>query len=173
MIGMSMLPVLHNNTIMAKKVTRKYEAMFAKAGGKIGNQFQVRKPPRYKVTKGITFQGQDYTEEMVPLTVTEHDQIGIEFNDDDLTLNMDDFAGRVIAPSLVPVANDVDVFLATLFSSVWNATGVPGTIAATDTPFLDAHVLLSNNAADGSKPWPMLVTPRVGARLSSGLAARF
>jgi hypothetical protein len=173
MISFGMLPVLHNTTLMAKKVTRKYEKNYAKDGAKIGNRFEVRKPPRYKVTKGITFVSQDYTEEMVELVVTEHNQIGVEFNDDDLTLNMDDFAGRFFKPALVPMANDVDVFLTGLFTGVWNTTGAPGTVAATDTPFIDAHTLLSNNAADMSMPWPMLVTPRVAGRLSSGLAGRF
>jgi coat protein Gp5 len=173
MISLAMLPVLHNNTIMAKKTTRKYEDKYARDGAKIGNRFEVRKPPRLFPNDGITFVSQDYVEEMVELVVTEHKNIGIEFNDDDLTLNMDDFAGRVIAPSLVPIANQVDVFLASKFSGVWNTTGSPGTVAATDTPFLDAHVLLTNNDAPMTKPWPMLVTPRVGARLSSGLAGRF
>lgn len=173
MIGYEMLPVLHNLTIAAKKVTRKYESQFAKDGAKIGDTFMVRKPPRYVVTKGLAFIAQDYTEEKVPLVVTEHDQVGVEFNDDDLTLSMDDFSGRVIQPALVPIANDVDVFVMSKFNQVWNATGTPGTVAATDTPFLDAKTLLINNAADMAKMWPQMVTPRVGARLSSGLAGRF
>lgn len=173
MIGYAMLPVLHNNTIAAKKCTRKYESQFAKTGAKIGDTFMVRKPPKYVVTKGITFVDQGYADEKVPLTVDQHDQVGVEFNDDDLTLSMDDFAGRVIAPALVPIANSVDVFCMSKFDQIWNATGTPGTTAATDTPFLDANTLLVNNAADQSELWPQLVTPRVGARLSSGLAGRF
>ncbi len=173
MIGYAMLPVLHNQTIAAKKVTRKYESQFAKVGAKIGDTFMVRKPPRYVVTKGIAFVAQDYTEEKVALTVDQHDQVGVEFGEDDLTLSMDDFAGRVIAPALVPVANSVDVFVMSKFAQVWNATGTPGTTAATDTPFIDAKTLLVNNAADMKDLWPQLVTPRVGGRLSSGLAGRF
>lgn len=173
MIGMMMLPILHNNTIAAKKTTRKYESHFAKTGAKIGNMFQVRKPPRYIVSDGSTFIAQDYTEEMVPLVVDQHKQVGVEFGDDDLTLSMDDFAGRVVAPAMVPVANAVDVFVLSKFPQVWNTTGTPGSVAATDTPFLDAHVLLVNAAAEMTKPWPMIVTPRVSARLSSGLAGRF
>ncbi len=173
MIGYAMLPVLHNNTIAAKKVTRKYESQFAKVGAKIGDTFMVRKPPRYVVTKSVAFVAQDYTEEKVPLTVDQHDQVGVEFGEDDLTLSMDDFAGRVIAPSLVPVANSVDVFVMSKFAQVWNATGTPGTTAATDTPFLDANTALVNNAANMGAMWPQLVTPKVGARLSSGLAGRF
>ncbi len=173
MIGYAMLPVLHNNTLAAKKVTRKYESQFAKVGAKIGDTFMVRKPPRYTVTKGVAFVAQDYTEEKVPLTVDQHDQVGVEFGEDDLTLSMDDFAGRVIAPALVPIANSVDVFVMSKFAQVWNATGTPGTTAATDTPFLDANTALVNNAANMGAMWPQLVTPRVGARLSSGLAGRF
>lgn len=173
MIGMAMLPILHNNTIAAKKTTRKYESQFAKTGAKIGNSFQVRKPPRYIVSDGSTFIAQDYTEEMVQLTVDQHKQVGVEFAEDDLTLSMDDFAGRVIAPAMVPIANAVDVFVLSKWQQIWNTTGTPGSVAATDTPFLDAHVLLENADASMDKPWPMIVTPRVSARLSSGLAGRF
>ena len=173
MIGFAMLPILHNNLVAGKKVSRKYESQFAKTGAKIGDTFMVRKPPRYVVTKGAAFVGQDYQDEKVPLVVTEHDQIGVEFLNDDMTLSLDDFSGRVLNPQLVPMANSVDVFIMTSFQDVWNATGTPGTIAATDTPFLDAKTLLINNAADQAEEWPMLVTPRVDARLSSGLAGRF
>ena len=173
MIGYSMLPILHNNLVAGKKVSRKYESQFAKEGAKIGDTFMVRKPPRYVVTKGAAFIGQDYTDERVPLVITEHDQIGVEFIDDDMTLSLDDFAGRVLAPQLVPMANSVDGFILAGYQQVWNTTGTPGTVAATDTPFLDAKTKLVNNAAAMDSDWPMLVTPRVDARLSSGLAGRF
>ena len=173
MIGYAMLPVLHNNTIAAKKCTRKYESQFAKNGAKIGDTFMVRKPPRYTVTKGITFVGQDYTEERVPLTVDQHDQIGVEFLDDDLTLSMDDFNGRVLQPQLVSMANSLDLFITSKFAQVWNAVGTPGTPAATDQPYVDAKALMLDNSAQTNMIWPMMVSPRVAARLSTGLAGRF
>jgi hypothetical protein len=172
MITYEMLMVLHNNTIAGKKVTRKYEKEFAKTGAKIGNQVQIRKPPLYYVTDGATFQAQDYTDLMVPLVVDKHKQIGVEFLNDDMTLSMDDFSGRFLKPALVPLANQVDVDILGNFKLAWNATGTPGTIAATDTPFLDAKTLLVDNSA-GDDEWPFLMTPKVDARLSSGLAGRF
>ncbi len=173
MITYEMLMVLHNNCVAGKKVTRTYEKQFAKVGAKIGNVVQIRKPPLYTVTKGATFQDQGYQELMVPLTVDQHDQVGVEFANDDMTLSMDDFSGRVLTPAMVPLANSVDTFiLHSIYKKVWNATGTPGTIAATDTPFLDAKTLLVQNAA-AEDNWPQLVTPSVDARLSSGLAGRF
>ncbi len=173
-ITYEMLLVLHNLTVAAKKVTRIYEKMFAKAGAKVGSQIQVRKPPRYTVTKGRTFVPQDYADEMVPLSITEQDQVGLEFANDDLTLSMDDFSGRVLRPSLVPLANSVDSFILSGYKDVWNATGTPGTVAATDTPFIDARaVKLFNAAAALTDDMPMLVSGRVSGRLSSGLAPRF
>ena len=173
MITYEMLRVLHNNTIAGKRVTRKYEKNFAKTGAKIGNTLQVRKPPRYTVTDGSTFVAQDYADEMVTLTVDQHKQVGCEFANDDMTLSMDDFAGRFLAPALVPLANSVDSFILGGFGQVWNATGTPGTLAATDTPFLDAKNLLFINSAMISPDLTMLVTGKSSARLSSGLAGRF
>lgn len=173
MIGYEMLPVLHNNTIAAQKVSRKYESQFARTGAKIGATFGVRKPPKYTVSTGPTFVAQDYQEYKVPLTVDQHRQVGVEFLDDDLTLSMDDFTGRVLAPALVPLANTVDQYLLSQFIFAWNTTGTPGIPAAEDTPFLDAGVKMDDNAASRVKPWPMFVNPRTSARLSSGLAGRF
>lgn len=173
MITFEMLMILHNNTVAASKVTRKYEKQFAQTGAKVGQSIQVRKPPRYTVTDGATFVAQDYADEMVPLVVDQHKQVGCEFQNDDLTLSMDDFSGRFLKPSLVPLANSVDTFIMADFAQIWNATGTPGTIAATDTPFLDAKNLLFINSAYITPDMPMIVNGKTSARLSSGLAGRF
>ncbi len=87
---------------------------------------------------------------------------------------MDDFSGRFLKPALVPLANQVDKdILVNLLNQTNNATGTPGTTAATDTPFLDAKVKLFNAAAMITDDMPMLVTGKCSARLSSGLAGRF
>jgi hypothetical protein len=174
MITLEMLLVLHNNLVAGKKVTRTWEKQFAKTGAKIGATIQIRKPPRYVVVDGQTFVPQDYTEEYVPLTINKHKQVGCEWASDDLTLNMDDFSRRFLKPALVPLANQVDIdILANLLTQTWNATGTPGTIASSDTPFVDAKSILTNNAAAITENMPMLVTPKVSGRLSSGLAGRF
>lgn len=173
MITYEMLEVLHNSIVAAKKATRKYESQFARTGAKIGAMVQIRKPPLYKVTKAVTFEAQNYQELMVPLVVDQHDQIGVQFQNDDLALSMDDFSGRFVRPALVPMGNSVDIFiLQTLMNQVWNATGTPGVIPAQDTPFLDAKTLLMENAASDDM-LHMLVTNTTSARLSSGLAGRF
>lgn len=173
MITYEMLDVLHNNIIAVKKATRTYDSQFAKSGAKVGNTIQVRKPPLYTVSDSITFQAQDYQELMVPLTVDAHRQVGVEFQNDDLTLSMDDFSGRVIKPASVAMGNNIDVYLLNkIMPLIWNATGTPGVIAQTDTPFLDANTKLFNNAA-ADDMWAMLVNGTVSARLSSGLAGRF
>jgi len=174
MITYKMLAVLHNMTVAAKKVNRDYQSQFAKTGAKIGQQVQIRKPPVYTVSDGATFVGQDYTETQIPLIVDKHKQVGVEFLNDDLTLSMDDFSGRFLEPAMVPLANQVDVDILANFFLAFNATGVPGTIAQSDTPFLDAKTqLMLQCATMDSRGLPMLVTPTVSARLSSGLAGRF
>lgn len=172
-ITYEMLMILHNNTAAASKCTRKYDKQFAKTGAKVGQSIQVRKPPRYTVTKGRTFVGQDYVDEMVPLVITEPDQVGCEFQNDDMTLSMDDFSGRFLQPSLVPMANEIDRFIMSSYADVWNATGTPGTIAATDLPFLDAKNLLFINSAFIKPDMPMILNGKTSARLGSGLQNRF
>jgi hypothetical protein len=174
LITFEMLLVLHNNLIAGKKVTRTWEKQFAKTGAKVGAQIQVRKPPRYVVVDGQAFVPQDYTEEQVPLVIDKHKQVGCEWASDDLTLNMDDFSRRFLNPALVPLANQVDIdILQGLLNQAWQATGTPGTTAATDTPFLDAKTKLFNAAAMITDDMPMLLTGKTSGRLSSGLASRF
>ncbi len=171
-----MLAVLHNNTVAGKRVSRKYETQFARTGAKVGQQIQVRKPPRYTVVDGQVFVAQDYADEQVPLVVDRHKQVGCEFQNDDLTLSMDDFSGRFLKPALVPLANtvDYDILNAALNGNVYQATGTPGTVAAADTTFLDARdVKLFNSACLMDDDLTMLVTGRVSGRLSSALAGRF
>jgi len=176
LITYEMLAVLHNNTVAGKRVNRKYENQFAKTGAKVGQQIQVRKPPRYTVVDGQVFVGQDYADEQVPLVVDKHKQVGCEFQNDDLTLSMDDFSGRFVRPAVVPLANqvDVDVITGALQGNIYNATGTPGTVAATDLPFLDARdVKLFNAACMMDDDLTMLVSGRVSGRLSSALAGRY
>jgi hypothetical protein len=173
-ITYEMLLVLHNNLIAGKKVTRTWEKKFAQKGAKIGATIDIRKPPRYTVTDGTAFVSQDYTEEFVPLTVDTFKQVGCEWANTDLTLSMDDFSGRFLKPALVPLANSVDIaILNNLMNQAWNATGTPGTTAATDTPFLDAKATLFNAAALITDDMPMLLTGKSSARLSSVIAARY
>jgi hypothetical protein len=175
LITYEMLLVLHNNVVAGKKVTRKYEGQFAKTGAKVGQLINVRKPPRYVVVDGAQFVAQDYGDEQVPLRVDRHKQVGCAFANTDLTLSMDDFSGRFLRPALVPLANqvDVDILAGAMQGNVYNATGTPGTVAATDTPFIDANSKLFNAAALMTEDMPMLTTSKVSGRLSSALAGRF
>jgi hypothetical protein len=174
MITRQMLLSLHNNLIAGKRVTRTWEKEFAKTGAKIGDTVKIRKPPRYQVVKSFTFAPQDYTEEYTTLSINQPSQTGCEWASSDLTLSMDDFDKRFLQPALIPLANDVDLtILSSLLNQVWNATGTPGTTAATDTPFLDAQTLLFNNAATITDDMTMIVTGKSSGRLSSGLAGRY
>src|SRR5882672_3669557 len=169
-----MLLVLHNNLVAGKKVNRTWEKQFAKTGAKIGATVNIRKPPRYVVVDGQAFVAQDYTDEQVPLIVNKHKQVGCEWTSDDMTLSMDDFSGRFLRPALVPRANQVDIdILDNLNNTVWNATGTPGTIAATSTPYTDALTILELNATMITEDMPMLVTPKSSGRLANGLQTLF
>lgn len=174
MITQEMLAVLHNNLIAGKKVTRTWEKKFAEKGAKIGDKIDIRKPPRYTVSDSQSFVPQDYTEEYVELVIDKFKQVGCEWSNVALTLNMDDFSNRFLKPALVPLANQVDAdILDNLNGTVWNAVGTPGTTMATSTPILQAKAKLFNNAAMITDDMPMLVTGESSALLSDGLAGRF
>lgn len=48
-INFEMLKVLHNNTDLARRLTRRYDSEFAKEGRKIGDTLHIRKPLHYPI----------------------------------------------------------------------------------------------------------------------------
>lgn len=153
MITREALMLLENSLTFTKYVNRQYSDQFAQSGAKIGATLNVRVPPQYSVSKGQNLSTQDFVETEVPLTVNQQAHIDVTFSSQELTLSIQDFAKRVLAPQIVQLANQIDQDGLALYSDVYNSVGTPGTANTTLAPFLGAGVLLDNNA-----------TPRDGQR---------
>lgn len=153
MITRESLRVLVNDLGFAKGVNREYDDQFGKAGAKIGNTLNVRKPPRYVRTDGQGLQLQDVNETSVPVVLTTQGQRSFVFTSQDFLLSIDDFSKRFIAPAIANLANQVDYDGLQLFSQVWNSVGTPGTPPNQLLTYLQAKALLDKNATpmDGDR----------------------
>ncbi|MDV2812614.1 P22 phage major capsid protein family protein, partial [Klebsiella pneumoniae] len=75
-------------------------------------------------------------------------QFGVDmsFSSADLALSIDDFSNRFIKPAIATVANKIDYDGLQLYKTVSNSVGTPGTVPNAFLTYLQAGVLLDNNA---------------------------
>lgn len=127
MIAKEALMQLKNNLVLANRVYREYKKEFT--GGQ-GSSVAIRRPVKFNVTNGSTAVIQDVEEKTTNITIDQRKHVAWEFNTQDLTLSIEEYSERYIKPAAIVLANDVDVSIASLYSSVWNQVGTIGTTPA-------------------------------------------
>jgi hypothetical protein len=172
MITRKSLEILENNLVITRNVNRQYDDSFAVNGAKIGSTLRIRLPDRALVTDGAALQAQDDNEQFTTLTVASQKHVGINFTSAELTMQLDDFAERVLKPRISQLASTVDADVANAFRQVGNSVGSPGTTPATALVMLQAQQKLNENAATMS-PRYLTVNPAANAALVNGLAGFF
>ena len=172
MITRKALEILENNLVLTRNVNRQYDDSFAVEGAKIGSTLRIRLPDRALVTDGAALQVQDDNEQYTTLTVSSQKHIGVNFTSAELTMQLDDFAERVLKPRISQLASTVDADVANAFKQVGNSVGTPGTTPATALVMLQAQQKLNENAAVMS-PRYATVNPAANAGLVEGLKGLF
>lgn len=119
---------LVNNVKFAGNVQRSYDDQYVKSGAKVGFTVSARLPQRYKVNKGQSLNPQPVIDNIVPITLTDQANIGIEFSTASLTMEVDNYKEKCIAPAVDALVNAVDFDgLSRMYSTVAQCVGVPGT----------------------------------------------
>jgi coat protein Gp5 len=165
--------VMENELTFAKRISRRYDSSFAKTGAKIGSVLNLRLPPRYVATSGQGLQLQDVTETSVPLTLTNQAQRAFQFTSADLALSVDDFSKRFVKPAIVSMANQVDSDGLALYKTVYNVVGTPGTVPNAALTYLNAGVLLDNNATPVGSDRSLCINPLMQATVVNALTNLF
>jgi hypothetical protein len=172
MITRKSLEILENNLVITRNVNRQYDDSFAVEGAKIGSTLRIRLPDRALVTDGAALQVQDDNEQFTTLTVSSQKHIGINFTSAELTMQLDDFAERVLKPRISQLASTVDADVANAYKLIGNSVGTPGSAPSTALVLLQAQQKLNENAATMS-PRYATVNPAANAALVNGLAGFF
>lgn len=172
MITRKSLEILENNLVITRNVNRQYDDSFAVEGAKIGSTLRIRLPDRALVTDGAALAVQDDNEQYTTLTVASQKHVGINFTSAELTMQLDDFAERVLKPRISQLASTVDADVANCFKQIGNSVGTPGTTPATALVMLQAQQKLNENAATMS-PRYLTVNPAANAALVNGLSGFF
>ena len=172
MITRKALEILENNLVITRNVNRQYDDSFAVNGAKIGSTLRIRLPDRALVTDGAALQVQDDNEQFTTLTVASQKHIGVNFTTAELTMQLDDFADRVLKPRISQLASSIDADVANAYKSIYSTVGTPGTTPATSLVLLQAQQKLNENAAVMS-PRYATVNPAANAGLVEGMKGLF
>ncbi len=146
MITKEALMLLENSLTFTKQVNRKYDDKFAQEGAKVGATVNIRVPAQYAVASGPNLSPQNFTETQVPLTINQQKHVDVSFSSAELTLSIQDFSERVLAPQIVTLANQIDADGLAQYVNVYNSVGTPGTPNTTLATYLAAGVALDNTA---------------------------
>jgi len=172
MITRKALEILENNLVITRNVNRQYDDSFAVEGAKIGSTLRIRLPDRALVTDGAALQVQDDNEQYTTLTVASQKHIGVNFTSAELTMQLDDFAERVLKPRISQLASSIDADVANAYLGIGNSVGTPGTTPSTSLVLLQAQQKLNENAAV-MNPRYATVNPAANAGLVEGLKGLF
>jgi P22 coat protein - gene protein 5 len=172
MITRKALEILENNLVLTRNVNRQYDDSFAVEGAKIGSTLRIRLPDRALVTDGAALQVQSDNEQFTTLAVASQKHIGVNFSTAELTMQLDDFAERVLKPRISQLASSIDADVANAYKAIGNSVGTPGTTPSTSLVLLQAQQKLNENAAVMS-PRYATVNPAANAGLVEGMKGLF
>ncbi len=172
MITRKALEILENNLVLTRNVNRQYDDSFAVEGAKIGSTLRIRLPDRALVTDGAALQVQDDNEQFTTLSVAQQKHIGVNFTTAELTMQLDDFAERVLKPRVSQLAASIDADVANAYQTIFQSVGTPGTTPATSLVLLQAQQKLNESAAVMS-PRYATVNPAANAALVEGMKGLF
>ena len=172
MITRKALEILENNLVITRNVNRQYDNSFAVEGAKIGSTLRIRLPDRALVTDGAALQVQDDNEQYTTLTVASQTHIGVNFTSAELTMQLDDFAERVLKPRVSQLAASIDADVANAYKNIYASVGTPGTTPSTSLVLLQAQQKL-NEAAAVMNPRYATVNPAANAGLVEGMKGFF
>ena len=172
MITRKALEILENNLVLTRNVNRQYDDSFAVEGAKIGSTLRIRLPDRALVTDGAALQVQDDNEQYTTLSVASQKHIGVNFTSAELTMQLDDFAERVLKPRISQLASSIDADVANSYKTMFQSVGTPGTVPSTSLVLLQAQQKLNESAAVTS-PRYATVNPAANAGLVEGMKGLF
>lgn len=147
LIAKEALMQLENNLVFANRVHREYKKEFT--GGQ-GSTVSIRRPVKFNTSNGATLVKQDVEEKSTNIVIDQRKHVGWEFLTQDLTLSIEEYSARYIQPAAITLANTIDRAIATLYRSVWNSVGTPGTTPASFAAIAAAAQRMDEMAVDGS-----------------------
>jgi hypothetical protein len=130
MIAKAAMAVMKNKAVLLSKVNRELDGSFDSS---TGDTISVRKPIRYSVVSGEDITGalNDTIQGKVTVTLDKYKSVPFQFSKKELSLSIEDFTARILAPAVNRLVQEVESDIANLYKKVYNFTGTPGTNPST------------------------------------------
>lgn len=158
---------------MFSKFGNHYDNMFTKKDAKIGNTLDIRKPPRFTVSKGQALDIQDVTEVQETLVLDQQAHVDVVFGAQEELLDINSYSNKFLEPKIAQIANEVDFDSTELYKDVYNAVGAPGTVPSAILTYLQAKQRLAEEAAPIDNQLCNIITPEMSATIVNALTGLF
>lgn len=185
MITQEAVRLWENTNAFIQNINRQYDDSFAQSGAKIGTQLRIRYPNDYVVNDGPAISIQDTTEQSTTLTVANQKNIAVSFNTVDLTMKLDNYSERILAPQINNLAGKVAATIMGGGNGTFDGSGIAQGIcnivsnldgsgnptSPTVFTYLQAKAILAN-ASTPSGNWKVVNDPTTEANVvttASGL----
>lgn len=144
-IAKEALRVLRNKMQVGALVNRQFKKEFVK----VGDTVRVRKPVKFLALDSVNGArtNQDVTEQYTNVVINKRKHVSWNFSTQDLTLKIEEYSARYIAPAMNVLADAVDLDGLAEAANVYNAVGTPGTTPASFAVFGNAATKLDDECA--------------------------
>lgn len=167
-IAKEALMMLTNNLVMGKLVHRRYKNEFKK----IGTSLTIRKPVSFSVTKAQARSNENVVEYNESMSVATQAHVTWAFSSVELTMTIEEYSERYIAPAAAQLANTVDYDLTGLYDDVGNHVGTPGTTPSNFSDLGDGQQKLDEGAVPNDRRCAV-INPAAHWSLADGLKGTF
>lgn len=156
-IAREALMLLDGNLIAGSLMYRDYESEF-NSGKKISDTVSIRRPADFTVVEftGSENAAQAVNETSIDLVLERHFDVPIKITDAEMTLELDDFSGRILAPAMSKMAQAIDTYLlgkaynfasvyaSSTFAALSNFAGVRRELQDNLVPQMGRYILAGN-----------------------------
>lgn len=165
-----------NTNNFMKRVDTQYDDSFAVSGAKIGTNLRIRLPNDFTVRTGAATSVQNVTENNTSLALATQKGVDLAFTSVDMTMSVDDFSKRYLAPAVNNLAGAVAVDIMSGseggVSNYVDAESGGAIIQPTVSTILQANAILDLFSAPSAER--LIVTDPVSdARIVGALAGYF
>lgn len=153
-IAKTALAILENDLSVFKTFYRAHESEYDQTvnGYKKGATISIRRPADFTVRTGATLSTQDSIEGYTQLTVDQQVGVDFQFTSQELTLQVNDLAERVMKPAMSNLINYItNDILTQAYRGAYNWVGTPGTRLTTFAGFTKAPERLDEMAVPPSE----------------------
>jgi hypothetical protein len=159
---------------VCRNMSNDYTNEFGKKGRKVGEVFNVRKPQRFTVAKGLKYQGQAINQTSTPVKVDQVAQVGFEFDSVEKTLSLDAINETLAKPAAIALASAINAEAAAYATlNTFNAVGTPGTAATTLLTYLNAGDKLIQQGLPEGEELNCIVSRKMSSSFVDGSKSLF